>query len=287
MLGGSDVGPAFHLGGVVAGVLLAPALGGALYALVTAPLLTVLLRAQEPLVATFRRRRPAAALTLAAALALVALSAGPAIAQARRPLWRVEFMTQWPAALVPPAMTPQPTVTAPRPTPGNYSTNMFVQTTVAEAQPHLPFHVLVPTSVPVGYRLVKALVPRGSLTSPKLPPNMASINLVYADAAEQGTWAVDAYPAHALTIWESSTDRQTTLALVAYPGTTAALTIGGLPAEYFRAEPMARAGDRTVIVDTTQRSLVLSRDGTMVTIHGWHSAGIDQTALEQLATSLH
>ena len=65
-----------------------------------------------------------------------------------------------------------------------------------------------------------------------------------------------------------------------------ALTIGGLPAVFFRAEPMLHLGDRTVIVDTTQRALVLSQGGTMVTIHGWHTAGIDQAALEEIATSL-
>lgn len=286
MLGGSDVGPAFHLGGVVAGVLLAPALGGALYGLVTAPLLTGLLRAQEPLVIAFRRRRPAAALTLAAGLALLAVTAGPAIAQARRPLWRVQVMTEWPASMVPPAVTPQPTVTAPRQVHGSYSTNMFLETTTAAARPHLPFPVLVPTSVPAGYRLVKALVPRGTFSSPKLPPDRASIDLIYADAAERGPWAVDAVPAAALSIWESPADRQTTMVLDAYPGTTADLTVAGKPAVYFRAESILRPGDRTVILDTTQRALVLSRGGTMVTIRGWSTAGIDQAALEQIATSL-
>jgi hypothetical protein len=163
---------------------------------------------------------------------------------------------------------------------------MFLQTTVAAARPHLPFHVLVPTALPAGYRLVKTLVPPGTLSSPKLPPDMASINLIYADAADRGPWAVGAVPAEALSIVEVSADRQTTTVLNAYPGTTADLTVGGLPAVYFRAESMLRPGDRTVVLDTTQRTLVLSRGGTMVTIHGWHTAGIDQAALEQIAASL-
>lgn len=286
MLGGSDVGPAFHLGGVVSGVLLAPALGGALYGLVTAPLLTGLLRAQEPLVATFRRRRPAAAFTLAAALALVAVSAGPAIAQAHRPLWQVQYITEWPASVAPLVMPSHPTSTVPRSVPVSYSTNFDILTTVAAAQPHLPFHVLVPTNLPTGCRLLKVLAPRAMLTSPRLPPDMAWINLIYATAALQGPAPVDAYPVDALTIWESSTDRQTTMVLDAYPGTTSALTIGGVPAVYFRAVPAMHSGTLAVVPDASRWQLVLGRGGTLVTITGRHTAGIDQAALEKVAASL-
>ncbi|MGI8912779.1 MAG: hypothetical protein ACR2JY_03130 [Chloroflexota bacterium] len=287
MLGGSDVGPAFHLGGVVAGVILAPALGGALYGIVTAPLLVALLRAREPLHATIQRRRPAAALTAVAALALLAVSAGPVVAQARRPIWQVQFITNWPASMALPVVTPQPTSTATPATHVSYSTNMNVQSTVAEAQPHLPFKVLVPATLPTGYRLLKVLAPRGVLSSPKLPPDMAWINLIYARAAPQRSAPSDSYPADALTIWESSADRRETVVLQAYPNTTDTLTIGGVPAIYFRAVPTMHAGSLAVIPDATQRQLFLSHDGTVVTIHGWQTAGIDQAALEAVAASLH
>lgn len=287
MFGGSDVGPAFHLGGVVAGVLLGPALGGALYGIVTAPLLAALLRAKEPLRATFQRRRPAA-LTAVAALALLAVSAGPAIAQARRPLWQVQFITNWPASAAPLVFTtPQPAATASPSTRLSYSTNMNVQSTVAEAQPHLPFHVLVPATLPADYRLLRVIVPHEVLTSPRLPPERAWINLIYGKEAQQGSAAVDSYPAAALTIAESSADRQHTFLLPAYPGTTDTLRIGGMSAVYFHAVPTMKAGSLAVIPDTTQRQLTLSRAGTMVTIHGWHAAGIDRSALERLAASLH
>ncbi|MGI8916531.1 MAG: hypothetical protein ACR2JY_22625 [Chloroflexota bacterium] len=286
MLGGSDVGPAFHLGGVVAGVLLAPALGGALYGIVTAPMLAALLRAKEPLRATFQRRRPAA-LTAVAALALLAVSAGPAIAQARRPLWQVQFVTEWPASMMPPVVTPRPTSTTPRSAQVNYSSMLTVQSTIADAQPHLPFHVLVPATLPAGYRLLQVLAPRELLTSPRLPPNMAWLELIYAKASQQGPAAADSYPADALTIWESSADRSETFVLQAYPGTADMLTISGVPAVYFRAVPTLQPGSLAVFPDTTQRQLTLSRTGTMVTIHGWHAAGIDRAALERLAASLH
>lgn len=289
MLGGSDVGPAFHPAGVFAGVVAAPALAGALAGLVSGPALVTTLRLDESLPAVTGRPR-AALPALAAALALLAVIAGPALVQRRQPAFRVQTITRWPTTQLFAVSTPRP-ATTPRPAGGSFGDGMFAATSVAAAQPRLPFGVIVPTFLPPGYELAKAQVPRALLRSPRLPPAMAWITLVYYDPARQQRghdWRADpgALPDEALTVAESSAAGRPPVDLFAPPGAVHQFTLGGVPAVYLDATATQRPGSAAVVPNPAVNQLVLARAGTLITITGWRDGGVDRAVLEQIAASL-
>jgi len=295
MLGGSGLTPGFD----VAGVIVGPAVGGAVYGLVSGLVLAGLLATHEPRSVTTRQLLTGG-VAAASAFVLLGLMLAPAMIRDRGPTFTIQEMTQWPEqppyAMTTQTAVPSPTVTmtwggTPRPSFSDPMDLPWENTTIAEAQTRLPFHVLVPRVLPPGYVLVKVIVPRQLINLAEYRDRSAFVHLVYANLALQRPgydWhrQVGALPDQALVIAEAPASRQPRV-IAAYPGTAQRLTLAGHPAVVLSVASVKHSGSRAVIADANQVALLTMQAGMWVDVHGWRAAGVDQARLQQVVVSLH
>ncbi len=191
----------------------------------------------------------------------------PASAEGRLPGITVKAITQWPVHA--PHRAPLPAVTPSIGRVGTVSQYIFANVPLVQAQADAQFHIWVPVSVPAGYHLDYATVQRQRPTP--------TVDLTYQQ---------DGQPNRPLDLVEHVVNVTVPENAYAVPGAVEQLSIAGQPALYFGAQAAQRPGSAEVLADAASNTLVLDRAGVQVTITGWRNAGIDRTALQQIAASL-
>ncbi len=294
MLGGSGSSQGVDMSEVIIG----PTAGGAVSGLISGLFLAARLRTHEPRAVTAHPPH-VGRFVAGGMLALIGLMLVPTMIRRHGPAFTIQEMTSWPqqspCALAPPQPVPSTTDTktpagTPRPGVGDVTDRIWEVTTVAEAQAHLPFHVLVPRVLPPGFVLAQVLVPRQVVTTAGYHDRSAFVHLIYADLARQQPmqdWRTEpgALPADALVIVERPVSRQPRV-VAAYPGTARRSILGGHPAVLLNAVAVGHPGSCAVTPDASQIALVTVRDDTWIDVYGWRVAGVDQTTLQQMALSL-